>query len=126
MKCTMPRLSSLCWTACAAGFAMVSGELPMLSRKASTLSARPSGKAMATVSKAWVTHGGAADYYDLFVRTSDDGPRGISVLLADAATPGLTPQPPERKMGLRGSPTAQLVLDDARVDLGSNADRRRR
>ena len=66
--------------------------------------------------KAWVTHGGAADYYNIFCRTSDDAKRGISLLLADASTPGLVPQPPEKKMGLTSSPTAQLVLDGARVD----------
>jgi alkylation response protein AidB-like acyl-CoA dehydrogenase len=69
-----------------------------------------------TGTKAWVTHGGVADYYDVFCRTSDDRSRGISMLLADAETPGLLPQPPERKMGLRSSPTAQIVLDNARVD----------
>jgi alkylation response protein AidB-like acyl-CoA dehydrogenase len=66
--------------------------------------------------KAWVTHGGVADYYDVFCRTSDDRRRGISLLLVDADTPGLSPQPPERKMGLRSSPTAEIVLDGARVD----------
>jgi alkylation response protein AidB-like acyl-CoA dehydrogenase len=66
--------------------------------------------------KAWVTHGGVADYYDVFCRTSDDRRRGISMLLADAQTPGLLPQPPEKKMGLRSSPTAQVVLDGAQVD----------
>jgi alkylation response protein AidB-like acyl-CoA dehydrogenase len=66
--------------------------------------------------KAWVTHGGVADYYDIFCRTSDDPRRGISLLLADATTPGLLPQPPEKKMGLRSSPTTQVVLDSARVD----------
>jgi alkylation response protein AidB-like acyl-CoA dehydrogenase len=66
--------------------------------------------------KAWVTHGGVADYYNVFCRTSDDAKRGISLLLADASTPGLLPQPPEKKMGLRSSPTAQVVLDNARVD----------
>jgi alkylation response protein AidB-like acyl-CoA dehydrogenase len=66
--------------------------------------------------KAWVTHGGIADYYDVFCRTSDDHRRGISLLLAEAKTPGLIPQPPERKMGLRASPTASVVLDGARVD----------
>lgn len=69
-------------------------------------------------SKAWVTHGGEADFYNLMVRTSDDGPRGISTLLAPADTPGLTPQPPERKMGMRSSPTASIALDDARVPVG--------
>ena len=66
--------------------------------------------------KAWVTHGGVADYYQIFCRTSDDKRRGISLVLADAATPGLSPQAPEKKMGLRSSPTAQVVLDGAQVD----------
>ena len=66
--------------------------------------------------KAWVTHGGVADYYDIFCRTSDDRRRGISMLLADAETPGLVPQSPEKKMGLRSSPTAQILLDGAQVD----------
>jgi alkylation response protein AidB-like acyl-CoA dehydrogenase len=65
--------------------------------------------------KAWVTHGGEADFYDLMVRTGEAGPKGISCLLADAATPGLLPQPPERKMGLRASTTAAIVLENARV-----------
>jgi hypothetical protein len=65
--------------------------------------------------KAWVTHGGEADFYNLMVRTSDDGARGISTLLAPADTPGLKPAAPERKMGMKSSTTAQIVLDDARV-----------
>jgi alkylation response protein AidB-like acyl-CoA dehydrogenase len=65
--------------------------------------------------KAWVTHGTVADLYNLMVRTSDDGPRGISTLLAGRDTPGLEPASPEHKMGLRSSPTAQVVLTDARV-----------
>ena len=54
--------------------------------------------------KAWITHGGEADFYTTMVRTSPDGGRGISCLLVDAATPGLSAAPPERKMGLTGSP----------------------
>ncbi|AEV83709.1 acyl-CoA dehydrogenase [Actinoplanes sp. SE50] len=65
--------------------------------------------------KAWITHGGRADFYNLFVRTGGPGPKGISCLLADAATPGLLPQAPERLMGLRSSAPAQIVLDDARI-----------
>ena len=65
--------------------------------------------------KAWVTHGGHADIYNLMVRTGGPGPTGISCLYADAATPGLLPQPPERKMGMRSSPTASIVLSGARV-----------
>ena len=65
--------------------------------------------------KAWVTHGGHADFYNLMVRTGAEGARGVSTLLAAADTPGLSAQPPEKKMGMRSSPTAQIVLDDARV-----------
>jgi alkylation response protein AidB-like acyl-CoA dehydrogenase len=69
--------------------------------------------------KAWVTHGGAADFYNLMVRTGDAGARGISTVLARADTPGLLPQPPEHKMGMSSSPTAQIVLADARVPAGA-------
>jgi alkylation response protein AidB-like acyl-CoA dehydrogenase len=65
--------------------------------------------------KAWVTHGGEADFYNLMVRTSDDGARGISTLLAPADTPGLKAAAPEKKMGMKSSTTAQILLDDARV-----------
>jgi alkylation response protein AidB-like acyl-CoA dehydrogenase len=76
------------------------------------------GSYVVSGSKAWVTHGGVADVYNLIVRTAGDGPKGISCLLAPADTPGLSPQPPEHKMGMRSSPTAALVLDGARVPAG--------
>ncbi|MEE4596059.1 acyl-CoA dehydrogenase family protein [Streptomyces sp. DSM 41524] len=60
--------------------------------------------------KAWVTHGGRADYYTLMARTSDDGAQGISVFLVPADASGLTADAPERKMGLTGSVTAQVSL----------------
>jgi alkylation response protein AidB-like acyl-CoA dehydrogenase len=65
--------------------------------------------------KAWITHGGVADFYSTMVRTNDDGPRGISVLLVPADTPGVSGAAPERKMGMKGSPTAQVLFDDAHV-----------
>jgi hypothetical protein len=67
--------------------------------------------------KAWVTHGGVADYYLTFARTSEDAKRGVSAFLVPADTAGLNPQPPERKMGLWASPTASVVLEGARVDI---------
>ncbi len=65
--------------------------------------------------KAWVTHAGQADFYTVMVRTSDEGGRGVSCLLVDAGTPGLAVGALEHKMGLTGSPTAQLLFDGARV-----------
>jgi alkylation response protein AidB-like acyl-CoA dehydrogenase len=68
-----------------------------------------------TGTKAWITHGGVADFYNLMVRTSDDGARGISCLLAEAGEPGLSSAPPERKMGAKASRTAQVLLDGVRL-----------
>jgi alkylation response protein AidB-like acyl-CoA dehydrogenase len=65
--------------------------------------------------KAWVTHSGQADFYNLMVRTGGAGAKGISCLLAAAGTPGLHPQKPERKMGMNSSQTASVLLDSARV-----------
>ena len=65
--------------------------------------------------KAWITHAGRADFYNVFCRTGGPGAAGISCLLADADTPGLLPQKPERTMGMRSSPPAQIVFEDARI-----------
>ncbi|WP_158881781.1 acyl-CoA dehydrogenase family protein [Amycolatopsis anabasis] len=63
--------------------------------------------------KAWITHGGQADFYTTMVRTGEDS---ISCLLVDSQTPGLSAAPPERKMGLTGSTTSQMIFSAARVD----------
>lgn len=68
-----------------------------------------------TGAKAWITHGGAADFYSLFARTGGEGADGISCFLVDGATEGLSAGPPERKMGLTGSVTTPLHLDSAPV-----------
>ncbi|WP_447643873.1 acyl-CoA dehydrogenase family protein [Nocardioides zeae] len=75
--------------------------------------------------KAWVTHGGEADFYKIMARTSDDK-NGISCFLVPADTPGLVADNPERKMGLMGSTTASMLLTDVRVPverrLGAEGD----
>ena len=68
-----------------------------------------------TGTKAWITHAGAADFYNVFCRTGGPGGSGNSCLLADASTPGILPQAREKTMGLRSSPVAQVVFDDAIV-----------
>jgi len=70
---------------------------------------------LVTGTKAWITHGGIADFYTVMVRTAEDRTHGVSCVLADADTPGLSAGPPERKMGMTGSVTAQLRLDAARI-----------
>ncbi|TEX44717.1 MAG: acyl-CoA dehydrogenase [Actinomycetales bacterium mxb001] len=68
-----------------------------------------------TGTKAWITHGGAADFYSVMTRTSDDGHRGITCLLVTAESDGLSSAPPERKMGANASRTAAVILDGVRV-----------
>jgi alkylation response protein AidB-like acyl-CoA dehydrogenase len=68
-----------------------------------------------TGDKAWTTHGGHADFYTIMARTSDDRSHGISCFLVPSDTPGLTAGAPERKMGLTGSATASMHLDEVRV-----------
>jgi alkylation response protein AidB-like acyl-CoA dehydrogenase len=63
--------------------------------------------------KAWITHGGHADFYTSFLRTSDDHRRGISCFHIPAVTPGIIIGRPENKMGLAGSPTTTVTFDDA-------------
>jgi hypothetical protein len=64
-----------------------------------------------TGAKAWVTHGGEADFYTVFARTADDPRRGISCFLSPGHASGLEPQAPERKMGMTASTTATLAFD---------------
>lgn len=66
--------------------------------------------------KAWVTHGGEADFYTLFARTSQERSGGISCFLLDGGAAGLSAQAPERKMGLTGSTTATVDLDEVAVE----------
>ena len=65
--------------------------------------------------KAWITHAGRADFYNVFVRTGGPGAGGVSCLFVDGDTAGVVAQAPEKTMGLRASPVAQIVFDGARV-----------
>ncbi|HKJ56717.1 MAG TPA: acyl-CoA dehydrogenase family protein [Nitriliruptoraceae bacterium] len=68
-----------------------------------------------TGTKAWITHGGHADYYTTFARTSDDRSRGVSCFVVPADADGLSFGAPEHKMGLTGSPTTTVNYDGVRV-----------
>ncbi len=70
-------------------------------------------------SKAWITHGGRADFYNLFARTGEGaGSRGISCFLVPGDQPGLSFGKPEEKMGLAAVPTTSAFYDNAVVDTG--------
>lgn len=68
-------------------------------------------------SKAWITHGGIADFYTLFARTGE-GSRGVSCFLIPAGIEGLSFGKPEDKMGLCAVPTTAAFYDNVRVPAG--------
>lgn len=68
-----------------------------------------------TGTKAWITHGGIADFCTVLARTGGEGARGISAFLVPGDAAGLSAAVPEKKMGMKGSPTAQLHFDAVRV-----------
>jgi alkylation response protein AidB-like acyl-CoA dehydrogenase len=67
--------------------------------------------------KAWITHGGRADFYSLFARTGEGGSGGISCFIVPAGSEGLSFGKPERKMGLHGIPTTTASYDGVVVDV---------
>jgi len=73
-----------------------------------------------TGTKAWITHGGRADFYALFARTGAAGDvrdsRGVSCFLAPGQAEGLTWGRPEEKMGLHAIPTTTANWDGAVLD----------
>jgi alkylation response protein AidB-like acyl-CoA dehydrogenase len=73
---------------------------------------RTDGGYRITGTKAWITHGGKADFYALFARTGE-GSRGVSCFLAPGQADGLSFGKPEEKMGLHAIPTTTANWDGA-------------
>ena len=65
--------------------------------------------------KQFISGGGYNDIYVTMVRTSEDKSRGITCLVVDKDTPGVSFGAPEKKLGWNASPTAQVIFEDARV-----------
>jgi alkylation response protein AidB-like acyl-CoA dehydrogenase len=69
--------------------------------------------------KSWITHGGVADFYTVFARTSPLKDSGISCFFILADTPGLEFGKPESKMALNASPTVNIDLQNVRVPVSN-------
>lgn len=69
--------------------------------------------------KYWITHGGYADVYVVMARTGGEGAGGVSAFLVPGDAPGLSFGRKERKMGMRASPTVEVVLEN--VELPADA-----
>lgn len=69
--------------------------------------------------KAFISGAGVSDVYVCMVRTGGDGPKGISCLVVEKGTKGLSFGKNERKMGWRSQPTAQVIFEDCRVPVAN-------
>ncbi len=70
-------------------------------------------------SKRFITHGSIANVVTVFALTNPDagGRKGMSAFIVETATAGFSAPRTEHKMGIRGSPTAELNFDDVRVPI---------
>jgi alkylation response protein AidB-like acyl-CoA dehydrogenase len=65
--------------------------------------------------KAFISGGGVSDIYVCMVRTGEGGPRGISCLVVEKGTPGLSYGAQEKKLGWKSQPTAMVNFENCRV-----------
>jgi len=70
-------------------------------------------------SKAFISGGSASDVYVCMVRTGDEGAKGISTLVVEKDTPGLSFGKREIKLGWNSQPTAAVIFEDCRVPIAS-------
>ncbi|MGO4713381.1 isobutyryl-CoA dehydrogenase [Bradyrhizobium sp. 2TAF24] len=69
--------------------------------------------------KQFISGAGASGLYVVMVRTGGDGPSGISTLVVEADTPGLSFGANERKMGWNAQPTRTVIFENARVPVAN-------
>jgi alkylation response protein AidB-like acyl-CoA dehydrogenase len=69
--------------------------------------------------KQFISGAGDGDLYVVMVRTGEDGPRGISTLVVEGDTPGLSFGANERKMGWNAQPTRAVIFENARVPVAN-------
>lgn len=103
---TMDKLSSYCLTEPGAG-----SDAASLSTKA----VLDGDSYILTGEKCFISGGGVSDYYLCMVRTGDATANGISCLLVEKGTKGLSFGSPEKKMGWRAQPTTTVTFDGCRV-----------
>ncbi len=66
--------------------------------------------------KVWISNAGISDLYTVFAKTAPDaGHRGISAFVVEKGMPGFSIGKLEHKLGVRGSPTGEVVLDEVPV-----------
>ncbi len=103
---TMERLASYCLTEPGAGSDAAS---------LTTRARRQGDRYLLNGSKAFISGAGASDLYTCMVRTGGEGPKGISCLVVERGSPGLSFGKQEKKLGWHSQPTAMVLFEDCAV-----------
>ncbi|HVV60534.1 MAG TPA: acyl-CoA dehydrogenase family protein [Pseudolabrys sp.] len=69
--------------------------------------------------KAFISGGGVSDIYVVMARTGEAGPRGISCIVVEKGTPGLSFGAQEKKLGWKSQPTAMVMFENCRVPVAN-------
>ncbi len=104
--CSMEHFASYCLTEPGAGSDAASLQ---------TRAVREGDHYVLNGAKAFISGGGASDVYVCMVRTGGAGPRGISCLVVENGTPGLSFGAQEKKLGWKSQPTSMVIFEDCRV-----------
>jgi alkylation response protein AidB-like acyl-CoA dehydrogenase len=78
---------------------------------------QPDGSFVLNGQKSWITNAGESEFYTVMAVTEPDAPRGrnVSAFVVERSDEGFTFGAPEKKMGIKGSPTRELLFDDCRI-----------
>ncbi|MBI1201774.1 MAG: acyl-CoA dehydrogenase [Rhodopseudomonas sp.] len=104
--CTMEHFASYCLTEPGAG-----SDAASLTTKAR----RDGDFYVLDGAKAFISGGGVSDVYAVMTRTGEAGPRGISCIIVEKGTPGLSFGAREKKLGWKSQPTAMVMFENCRV-----------
>ena len=108
--CSMAHFASYCLTEPGAGSDAAS---------LSTRARRDGEHYVLDGAKAFISGGGVSDIYVVMARTGEAGPRGISCIVVEKGTPGLTYGAPEKKLGWKSQPTAMVNFENCRVPVAN-------
>ena len=108
--CTMQHFASYCLTEPGAGSDAAS---------LTTRALRDGEHYVLDGTKAFISGGGVSDIYVVMARTGETGPRGISCIVVEKGTPGLSYGAPEKKLGWKTQPTAMVMFENCRVPVSN-------
>lgn len=108
--CTMEHFASYCLTEPGAG-----SDAASLTTKAR----RDGDHYVLDGAKAFISGGGVSDIYVVMARTGEGGPKGISCIVVEKGTPGLSFGAKEKKLGWKSQPTAMVMFENCRVPVAN-------